>query len=99
MHSNVGEIDEQLHEEAHGTSLIIGIPAAKIVSQYTCMMLHDEIPMPAFAFFPLISLDSIVINVVVFTCASWEYNKSVRSMKQLERNTLANTRKSFLKRA
>lgn len=80
-------------------ALIIGGPILQIVAQYVCIKIRDEIEMPGFLVFPLLLLDATLLNVLVFTCASWVYNVSVQVMRTQERNLLTDKKNSVLRRS
>lgn len=58
------------------------VPTIQILTQYVCVMMHDEIPMPAFLIFPVIWVNVFVNNIFVFTLASWINNVSARTLRE-----------------
>lgn len=62
---------------------IVIIPLHKIIAQYVCVMLRDEIPMPGFLVFPIMGVDSTIVNILVFTLASLVHNASRDILQKL----------------
>ncbi|OXA46151.1 hypothetical protein Fcan01_19064 [Folsomia candida] len=58
------------------------MPALQVLTQYVSVMMHDEIPMPAFLIFPLVGENSFVNNIFVFTLASWVNNISKKILRE-----------------
>ncbi|OXA45026.1 hypothetical protein Fcan01_20122 [Folsomia candida] len=52
------------------------------VLMYICVMMHDEIPMPAYLIFPLVLLNCLGNNIFIFTFASWVNNVSTRTLRE-----------------
>lgn len=46
------------------------LPGIQIFSQYVCIKLHSEIPMPGLLVFPMVLLDAVLNNILMFTLAS-----------------------------
>lgn len=79
--------------------IVLSIPIIQVVSQYVCIQLHDEIPMPGFLIFPLIMFDCVLANVFVYSVASWVYSKSIKVLRAYARHTVKfSGRKSRLAR-
>ncbi|OXA43035.1 hypothetical protein Fcan01_22007 [Folsomia candida] len=51
-------------------TLIVLMPAAQVLTQFVSIMMHSDIPMPSFLMFPLVWLNSVMTNILVFTLAS-----------------------------
>lgn len=79
-------------------TLVCTIPTLQIITQYVCITMHGEIAMPVFLIFPLILVDAIACNGLVFTLASWVFNASTKSLKELDTTTSQHVRKSVLRR-
>lgn len=77
-------------------ALIIGVPLLQIVSQYVSITMHDDIPMPGFVLFPIMSVEAIITNVVVFTPASWVNGRSTRILARYARKITHCVRKSVV---
>lgn len=52
------------------------VPGLQIVAQYVCIRLNTEIPMPGFLVFPLIGVNAIIYDILIFTVASSVHNLS-----------------------
>ncbi|XP_035711648.1 uncharacterized protein LOC118437013 [Folsomia candida] len=59
------------------------MPTLQILLQYVCVMMHGEIPMPAFLLFPITWVNIFVSNIFVFTLASWVNNISTKVLQEL----------------
>lgn len=81
-------------------AMVAFIPTLQIVSQYVCITMHDEIEMPGFLVFPLMLIDSVMVNIMVFTLASWVNNISTKFLHKLDKKIagLRGTRKSNLRK-
>lgn len=73
------QIQARLYNRIHQSYFIPSIVTAAIsvivISLYTCIRLHSVIPMPGFAFFPLLSTDGFSV-IFVLRIASIVYRKS-----------------------
>lgn len=65
-------------------AMVAFIPTLQIVSQYVCIKMRGEIEMPGFLLFPLILVDSVGVNLLVFTLASWVNNISTKFLHTLD---------------
>ncbi|OXA42172.1 hypothetical protein Fcan01_23271 [Folsomia candida] len=75
-------------------SIICGAPLLQIGVQYVVITMHGEIAMPIFLIFPVILVDTILNNILIFTLASWVFNSSVKSIQKLDRTTVKYSRRS-----
>lgn len=80
-------------------TVIICSITLQVISQYVCIKLHDKIAMPGFLVFPLMCVDAFVVNVLVYSLASWVNSTSTEVLQSFERNTIQfGGRKSILAR-
>lgn len=63
--------------------ILLCVPGLEVVGMYVCIQYHEVIPMPGFLVFPIIYFDATLFTVMVFTLASWVYNKSSRVLIKL----------------
>lgn len=77
--------------------LLSGMTALLIFCLYSCIRLHDKIPMPGFSYFPIVALDGIVSILVMNTKAA---NVLEHSMDLIEkfRNDISHGRKHWVKK-
>ncbi|OXA54079.1 hypothetical protein Fcan01_11224 [Folsomia candida] len=73
-------------------------PLLQIGVQYVVITMHGKIAMPVFLIFPVILMDTILNNMLIFTLASWVFNSSVKSVEKLDRTTLKYGRRSIIRR-
>lgn len=78
-------------------------PLLQIVSQYVVITMHDVIEMPAFLVFPLIIVNCLIMNICIFTVASWVYNRSTRTLMKMRnectvKGNIEQKRRSILRR-
>lgn len=78
-------------------AVITVIPGLQIVPQYVCIKLHDVIPMPGFLLFPTYFLDCTLVNILVFTMASW-VNSASEGIIRKWRQRAGMKRKSVLRK-
>lgn len=69
-------------------SMIVGTPMLEIISQCVCVKLYSKIEMLGFLIFPLILLEAIIVNVMVYTLASWVNSKSTKLLRMHVRRTV-----------
>lgn len=79
-------------------TLITFVPALQILCQYVCIQMHNVIPMPGFPVVPLIIVDTIVVNILVFTLASYVCSSSTRVLLNIKGNTRKELRRSAIKK-
>lgn len=78
--------------------MVCGVPLLQIVVQCVCITMHSEIPMPVFLIFPIILVDAMTTNILIFTLASWVFNSSTKSLKKLDLTTLQYARRSVVRK-
>lgn len=82
-------------------ALMIIVPSMQVIVQYVCVVHHDDIAMPGFLVFPLMGVDAIASNLLIYTFASFVHNDSEKLVKSLERKFFQGSTKwsrSFVKR-
>ncbi|OXA47716.1 hypothetical protein Fcan01_17514 [Folsomia candida] len=79
-------------------SLITLAPSLQILSQYVCIQMHNDIPMPGFLVVPLIVQNTIIVNILVFTLASYVFSSSARVMQNIKRRIRKEPRRSTIKK-
>ncbi|OXA42525.1 hypothetical protein Fcan01_22913 [Folsomia candida] len=63
---------------------MIGIvPLIQVFTQFVCIKLYSEIPLPGFLIFPMLLLDSAIVNLVIETMAANVHTNSVRLLAEL----------------
>lgn len=79
------------------------MPAVEVVAQFVCIQLHDKIPMPGFLVFPMMGVDALIVNVLVFTLASWINTRSedilIQFGKRLNTMKLSSMEQKIVKKA
>lgn len=77
--------------------LLSGMTALLIFCLYSCIRLHDKIPMPGFSYFPIVALDGIVSVLVMNTKAANVLEHSMALIKKF-RNDPSYKRKHWVKK-
>ncbi|OXA54829.1 GTPase Obg [Folsomia candida] len=62
--------------------MLLLMPALQVLTQYVSVMMHEDIPMPLFLVFPIIWLNTVTNNILIFTLASWVNNTSTKVLKE-----------------
>jgi hypothetical protein len=78
--------------------VLCGVPLMQMFTFYLCIKFHEVFPPLVFLLFPIVFVDSLVINVVVFTLASWVFTKSQKAINLLQKNAAKSGRKSLIKK-
>ncbi|XP_035715556.1 uncharacterized protein LOC118438863 [Folsomia candida] len=69
-------------------SMVLCTPNLQIISQFVSIKLHSKIAMPGFLIFPLIMVDAVIVNVFVYTLASWVNSTSTKLLQTQVRRTV-----------
>lgn len=74
-------------------TLVACTPGLQIFTQYVCIKLHSEIPMPGFLVFPMVFVEAIFNNILVFSLASIVNTRSLNLLQRWRKELVGFNRK------